>query len=102
LGVNFFEGAGAAHKTNKENRNGGGLVSKFLHQGMEKWGRNVFVEGLAGYYSGRQYDGVLFVRKIGTYNYQTVSGANRTIPKYELGTPITKEEFVQSVNHKKP
>jgi hypothetical protein len=61
---------------------------------------DIFVSGMSGYYSGREYDGVLFALKTGSYTYNTTSGASRTIPKYELGTPITQQEFVQAVSKK--
>jgi len=33
------------------------------------------------------------LRRIGAYTYTTAVGGTRTIPKYEMGEKITKEEY---------
>lgn len=60
--------------------------------------RDRFVVGLSGY-SGRSYSGsnLIPVRRIGSYTYKTVSGASRTIPKFEVGEAITKEEYLTAI-----
>jgi hypothetical protein len=53
---------------------------------------DLFIVGLKGY-SGRKYSDVLMVRHIGSYQYKTVTGATRVIPKMELGERATKDEY---------
>jgi hypothetical protein len=61
--------------------------------------KDIFVVGLTGY-SDRKYDNILMLRSLGSYTYSAVSGASRTIPKFEVGVPCTKEEYLEFV--KKP
>jgi hypothetical protein len=61
---------------------------------------DAFIVGLKGVFSGRAYEDVLFARYVGPYAYNTVAGGSRTIPKYEYGTPISKEEFIKAVSPK--
>lgn len=53
---------------------------------------DTFITGLKGY-SGRTYYDNIFIKEIGDYKYRTVMGSVRVIPKYEYGSPITKEQF---------
>jgi hypothetical protein len=61
--------------------------------------KDIFVVGLTGY-SDRKYNDILMLRSVGSYTYSAVSGASRTIPKFEVGVPCTKEEYLEFV--KKP
>lgn len=54
---------------------------------------DIFVVGLVGY-TDRTYDSVRLMKHLGDYSYTTVLGSSRTIPKYELGVPSTKEAFL--------
>jgi hypothetical protein len=55
---------------------------------------DIFVDGLTGVHSDRTYSDPMMVRRIGFYTYTTVVGGSRTIPRYEVGVPITKEEYL--------
>lgn len=60
---------------------------------------DLFVVGLAGF-SDREYVNILMLRRIGAYSYVTVGGGSRTIPKYEMGERITKEEYLSVMSGK--
>jgi hypothetical protein len=55
--------------------------------------KDLFVVGLTGY-SDRQYKNILMLRLLGDYTYNTVNGGSRTIPKFEVGTPCTRDEYL--------
>jgi hypothetical protein len=73
---------------------GGCRIMPLKSSAYQDHGNDCFVVGLKGF-RGRQYLDVLMVRKIGSYNYTTVTGASRRIPKCELGERATKEEYTE-------
>jgi len=60
---------------------------------------DIFVLDLAGY-SEREYVNILMLRQVGAFTYTTTAGGSRTIPKYEKGEQITKEEYRSVMNGK--
>jgi hypothetical protein len=72
-------------------------IAQFLSNGniSEK---DIFVKNLpVKAYSDREYGNLLMLRYVGSYEYFTVNGSSRTIPKYEAGKEITKEEYLKAL-----
>lgn len=57
-----------------------------------------FVRGLRGVFSDRAYSQVLMLRSTSaSFTYATVIGGSRTIPEFEFGTQITKDQYTRAL-----
>jgi hypothetical protein len=62
--------------------------------------QDFFVRGLQDQtlYSERTYSATLMVRSTrGRYTYSTVAGGSRTIPEFEFGKPISKDDYTRAL-----
>ena len=70
----------------------------------QKTERDCFITNLQDQYtvySDRSYSQILMMHKTGDYTYKTVAGGSRTIPKFELGKSITKDQYTAAIKGKK-
>ncbi len=52
-----------------------------------------FIEGYSGL-SDRTYYFIEFLKCDGVFTYSTTGGSSRTIPKYEIGVEVTKDDYL--------